>query len=1079
MPGRDPPATARAWGAAAFERALHLLGEERDLDTTERSLLGAEWTAARAHSRLETGRTLPGDEAALREALAALAGAASAGDTATDPSHTRRQATAADLRLQLSRIQLRGGHTAQARTELEAALQDAPSGSLLHAKAEFQLGGLFALSGQPHEALPLWQRAAEQLAVGELRAQVRLRAQLAMNTGAALADLGRSTEALDRLREAVTLFEGAASASPAGGQAELARALRNLGFALSRGGRHTEAAHTLQQAAAASGRALAHARSDDNRKAWQWTRAGVLNNLGYTLFALGRIDESRRALRRALRALADEQAPVPVQQGEWARALVNLAHVQAHRLRLAQAHRLYTQAASHLAGQLAQGKPVAAVDRINAELGRARMALRLARADEAAASFGTAMAELAALTHQGQLQHELTWLAAWQAQRDAWLAAPRAVSRRARGADAGAAGTVDAADAAGAADAANLGADLGAAALITALQAPPRHAVGLGPEPLLAVARACNGNVALALPSPPGRASTRLHTERVDAAFLRYLMAWLSDLLGEQDPHWIRAHRGAVDGAIEALGAAAAQRAEASALLAQWFLATRGLRAQHMALADGDEPEFVEFRSLLRELHGVEQQILGEPEPEHSQRADPAAAGPGQHIVEATLSLTGAPGSRSQGAAWLALSTRVRAARHGLAARGLLPLAPTLDAEQVLARLVPGQALLLLTRLQPDRLLLVVLARPPKQALHEVPRVEHRLATLDAQLAALSCAQLHALARAAWCDGARGAFGEGDLFALAMFERLWYDAVAPTFEALAVQGLSAIDLVPSGELHLVPWGHFAETTSGASPGNGHGRPRVRIYPSSGSWWRCSAEPPLPRRPRWALAAGGTPTPLPALRWAELERRLSLRLWGPRMQAGAADDNPAADALLGLGHGMTPESNPAQVGLLTGSRVLLPRHLLRVRGCRFALLSACLLAHTDESSGEPLGFMAGAFEHGIACATGWLTEVPDRSACLYSLAMQWALAQALEPADVRGRREPRHDPAHQREPGGADWGAILARTRADLRQGAWPLGFGPWLASAIADDDARREVGDAPAHPPAELLRVLPWSVTLG
>lgn len=1041
--------------ATALERALQQLPTAPG-GPSEALLLRAEWTATLVSCRLETG-VLDGCEAQAMRARAELV----AGLTTPLSATSRATAAAAALDLALARTQGKAGRLADARRTLEEALAilaDLPL-PLQQARTQFQLAGVLALGGELPAALELWQRAADRLAVGELQQQVQLRGRIAMNRGIALADLGRHREAASAMREALVLFEGLVQSGRVAARAEQARALRNLGFVLARSGRHADSVPVLARAAEESSRVLrqaGHSRSRQDVQAWRTTRGGTLNSLGYTLFAVGRLTEAEQVLRRAARDLSPGAGSAAAPADELARVWCNQAHVAAHRGRLTAAHRLYARARAHFAQRAAGGQPAASADRVNADLGLARVATRQGRATEAATWFGPAMTELAALTRQGQLQHERTWLAAWQAQRDAWWAVRTGVSRSAQ-ARRSALLRDEQSD--------QRIADM----LVAALATPPQHAAGLGPEALLAVAEAAGVRIPTALPPPSAKvavAPTRHHsaTERVATAYLGYLLGWMAELLTESEPNWIHDHANEVDAAVAALCDNAAQRTHAAPQLAQWFLATRGLRAQRSALADGGAPELAELRTLLQQLHRIEQDILGE------QQVPSADQGPSDlRHAAAHLAAHAAAAAPGRHQAWQALKARARSTREELVARGLLPPSQRLAVPQALDGLTPGQALMLLARPDAAQLLLITLQRRSDGA----AEVRHAWAALGESVAPFPCSTLHTLARSAWAGvkgGAGGAGGEADplpeadSFALAVFQDLWNSAVRPTLSELRGVGITAVDLVPSGDLHLVPWNHLADLEPAETA------PRMRLFPSVGAWWRCRAEPAGSslRPARWALTAAASES-TQRLRWVEVERQLSRQLWGKQMREastlhlGTVDFE--ADALLGMGHGTAPDANPARVGLLVdeaAGSVLLPHHLLALRHCRCVLLSACLLGHTDGSRGEALGFLSGCFDHQLFFAAGWLTEVPDQAACLYSLAAQWALRQQT------ARRA--CGPGMWR-----DWSEVLARMRRCLLQGVWPEGFSEALGPAWTSITST----PLPAAPPPRLLRALPWAVTLG
>lgn len=1035
-----------AEAAAVLQRALAALGEGAGLGNPAAAgkddavLLRAQWQATLAACRLELGPCADA-EPALVQTLAALGDCCGAGEGAIAAPSTPVRTASAAAHFALARIRIQAGHLTEARADLEAAsaaLEGLPV-PLSQARTDFLLGGVLARCGELPRALELWRLAGERLANGDLHGEILLRARLAMNRGIALAELGRHREASAALREALVLFDGLVLAGRPHARMERARALRNLGFSLGRANEHEESVAALERARHEASESMRSAASGAARLALRITRGGALSSMGYSLFVLGRYEEARQTLRRALRDLGGQAAASAQQRDETARARINLAHVETHSGRHAAADRLFRRAAEHFAKRVAEGEGDAyAADHVNAELGRARVAVRRGRHGDATATFAPAMAQLAALTRQGRLQHEALWLAAWEAQRAACFEVLDSAQRRASQAR--------------------------EEALVHMLQAaladPPHHAAGLGPQPWLALAAAARQTFSTA--QPLGRPSNDGHlpagshaSEAVATAHLRYLLGWACALLVEHDPAWVREQRNEVDAAIEALRENAGRRLDTAAQLAQWFLATRGLRAQRAVLADSDEPELAELRALLRELHRIEQEILGargnadgEPGPVGAPRAAAAPA----HLPPTA----GTPPQPAMLHAWQQLSARTRAMRSELVTRGLLPPVQALDFERVRAAVAPGAALLLLARPQRDTLLVIVLARRPGA----VASVSHHSRRLAAALLPFSCAELHALARAPWATSARPGLAEGDRFALALFEQLWLQSVEPIARALAGDGVGSVDIVPSGDLHLAPWNHLAASSAAG---------RTRVFPSAAAWWRSRTQPddaPPMHEARWACVAAPAATIGSAeLRWADVERRLSAKLWGERMQPMHLDSSEAArdeeaDALLGVGHGMVEQANAARVGLLVGegATLLRPHHLLRLRRCRQALLSACLLGHTDGRSGEALGFLSGCFDHGLRHAAGWLTEVADEAACLYSLAAQWALKASEVSADADAR-----------------FSDALAALRRQLLQGSWPGGFGTWLRGEWPADAP----GAAPQAPPSVLLQALPWAVTLG
>jgi hypothetical protein len=102
-------------------------------------------------------------------------------------------------------------------------------------------------------------------------------------------------------------------------------------------------------------------------------------------------------------------------------------------------------------------------------------------------------------------------------------------------------------------------------------------------------------------------------------------------------------------------------------------------------------------------------------------------------------------------------------------------------------------------------------------------------------------------------------------------------------------------------------------------------------------------------------------------------------------------------------------------------------------------------------------LSTCFAYRARFGVGWLTEVPDEAACLFSLALQFALRRELRRGGAPGA-----------------WGRVFHATCAGIECGAWPEGFAAWIDAAPWDAQQR-----FPAAPPPALQRVLPWVVALG
>jgi hypothetical protein len=415
-----------------------------------------------------------------------------------------------------------------------------------------------------------------------------------------------------------------------------------------------------------------------------------------------------------------------------------------------------------------------------------------------------------------------------------------------------------------------------------------------------------------------------------------------------------------------------------------------------------------------------------------------------------------------------------------------LPAALRLDAGALARRLPPRRALVMLARGAADELLAMALHRPDAGgdcALLQVLPLDADTRTLDGvqlmrdlRLALRPPGQ--ALRRGADAlEDRLGAAAPPLADAQSRAQRL-HDAVArqvlqPLLQRLAARGAVDVALVPSADLHLLPYAELLEPVLAATGC------RLQLYPSAGAFAqhglrRAAAAPPV-----WALVAQAAPegeTPLP---WVRLEHALSLRLWGPQ-QLRVLDPAPpqaqGVSSLLGMGHGSAPAGNPARAGLLTGAgRVLSAHELPAIHTCRQVLLSCCVLARIDEVHAEAMGFLSSSFGYHTRFGAGWLVEVPDAEACLFSLAFQFALHAASGRPRLR-------------------WGEVFEATRRGIRQGQWPAGFGAWLTAELPAQlaaaamppghwlnryDYLRDFEDLFRAPPRSLRGLMTWVVALG
>ena len=1024
----------------------------------DRSLDRAELVAARAAAQFETGASAEGEDR-LIAALESLDGGAG-------HQSARRRIVTAWLLFELARLLWKARRLPESRSRLEAARSqlEGCDASLLRARMETVFGVVLCLSGELQEALSHFDTAMEAFENPLNGGQMSERARLVMNIGNALTELGRYEEAREPMERALALYQGLVATGRSAHRFDLGRARRNLGALLTRAGQFDAAVDAYQAALADYDFALRRHRKNADTSMMRGSRASLLMNLGYVQFLRGDLDAADVTFRRAATGYAGLVQSNPQLQEDQARTWVNQAHLAAQRGETDRAARLYARGLTVFEAMMTRGQVHLEPDRINASLGLARMQLLQARDATCLTLFETAMTSLSELTRQGQLQHAKAWSAAWRAQVSAWL--QRATT-----------GSLDS--------------ETVVDTLQRVLAIPPRRGSSTGPEPIGELLEAVD---AIAGWTEPAMSPKRLidSVTHLVAHYLAHLFDWVAELPSESEPAWLRQNAGLIAKAVERLRAVAADQPDASRLLADWFFHTRGLRAQRSALAQGSEPQLVALGELLQELRRLEDEILGEGRTGSAGRApDSRATSP------AMLSSLGSPSSarESQRAgAWRDLRQRVDALREQLIERGELPDIQRLKAQPVVAQMARNAVLLLLARLDAEHLLVIALHRADE---HQ-SIATHLIVKQHQDVAAFSCTALNQLARQALSESARGqaargsvadsnqlptdvsepGIGRADQFALEMFQMMWEHTLVPLLRSLAHKGFNDVCLVPSDDLHLVPWNHLFDSTS-ALPC------RLQIYPNSGAWSRCQyhddREPDA--APRWAVAAGSalqSDRPLP---WVEIEWRLSARMWNDAFQmielpAGERPCAKGVNALLGMGHGGAPDGNPAHAGLSIEGALLSAHDLPRIMTCRRTLMSACVLGQTDEALGEPLGFLSTCFDYRILFGTGWLTEVPDSAACLFSVALQFALLEAY----WHGRERP------------VLWSVVFRATRQCLLRGEWPPGFSAWLArelpEAAKDLEAHRRSSGAPLPAividselfgcaPEVLKRVLPWAVALG
>jgi hypothetical protein len=446
---------------------------------------------------------------------------------------------------------------------------------------------------------------------------------------------------------------------------------------------------------------------------------------------------------------------------------------------------------------------------------------------------------------------------------------------------------------------------------------------------------------------------------------------------------------------------------------------------------------------------------------------------------------------------------------------------------QVQAQLRPRSALVLVTRSASDRLMLVVLMRDARGEL--VIRQHHVPVCTDASLDCIADVQMIDSTLYAGRPVRQGpvqvpAHDPGTHDAARSRMDALANCVMPVIATIASEAAD-IGLVPSGDMHALPWQHHFSTGLPATV-------RVRLYASAADWLRLhgsGADATVSCMPRWALAAydaSDTGDLSDRLYWIHAEVELSRRMW---RDSGIVDVDAMAGlvhatALLACGHGVAPRGDATAAGVWMGFdepasgtrsvRLLDATAMATMPAVRRVVLSCCMLGRTHEVLGEPLGLIAQVFAGGAQFATGALVRLADLDAALFSLAFQWSLRSAYARPQMQ-----RH----------VDWVVVFQNLQAAIRRGHWPAGFSAWLEAELprclqgvvpstelarADDDAgdtrrdwhgvlmhaAREMGldaavprtsqswlglyeslarELAARPPESLRRSAPWIVALG
>ncbi len=1042
---------------AAFERALNLWANA-----------DVQWQQARhpAWQALQVGRgeaLLMLGERVLSEQALLLAYP----DLAQAPLPTPQQARPSRMHLRAlndwCRLQQLARKVSGMATLLQAWLAllppDDPASASAWAEPQARLQARLAVTatieGRVEDALALHAQAMQVFEQHLLSEGVGDLAASLANAGGDLWRLGRLNEAQANIARALAIFQGLVDAGHERHQAEVNLTQMNLAAVLMSQGEFKAAVALYLDVVRGYDTAVRRGRGRGDVARLRNSRAMAGMNLAYALFKDGQYDAAAhhyRATRQRFAKLKGADGAAGAGQfvpDEEIRTWVNQAHLLARQGQAVAALALYRRSEKRLLGLQAQGRNDLIPDSANARFGIARALVLSGRPRAGAAHFEGAQAALVKLTEEGQLQHGLPWLVALGEHGDALLRAG-----------------VSAPDA--------------GQPLLQALQQAPRvrlhNVAAQGQEIITGLAALERWLTQLASAWLPA----------VATALLSHLLERMASLLGESEPEELRAHAALSQQCVQRLGAVALALPQAPLLLADWFLRTRGLRAQRSALAQGREPELVALREDLARLRRLEEEMLAAP--------TPTVTGARAQAEQTRRS--------EQAQQWRSLRARCDQARDALVGAGLLPPLLRLHAQALAAHMARGQALLMLAR-GLDQTLLAVLLRP---ALASGAQVAQAVLLTQGQ-AVPDCHAVHLGLRRAMraaaqalrrgpdsqeLAGAADALSPPSLEQAEQAARSVYEAVAtpllqPLMQTLGDASVSDLALVPSADLHLLPW-HDLLGQRLASQGC-----RLSVYPDCGAWAHCTVlapkRPRAPAAPRWALLASeaGALTAMLAepLPWVVVERLLSLQLWagsgGMQRLDPQRPRGRGINALVGMGHGHAPADNLALAGLWVAPHSVLSAHALgQVHSCQHVLMSCCVLGRVDEVHSEAMGFLSSSFGYQCRFGAGWLLEVPDAEACLFSLAFQHGLRTASQ-----GK--------------GWQWGAVFQAVRQGIAQGCWPAGFDPWLATHLpaAVQSALLEPGVEAgrwlnrfeylrdfdgglfAVPPPSLRRLMPWVIALG
>ncbi|WP_374658577.1 tetratricopeptide repeat protein [Inhella sp.] len=550
-------------------------------------------------------------------------------------------------------------------------------------------------------------------------------------------------------------------------------------------------------------------------------------------------------------------------------------------------------------------------------------------------------------------------------------------------------------------------------------------------------------------------------------------LQWLADLLSDAGAEFLSANASRIEQLIDQ-ARQAVLRWQDPLELANWYFHTQGLHAQRLALIARDEPEVQELVALIHQLRQVEEQLWG-PAGGSTGVADNSPRSPGDAGRDAALPVEAqiqadrriAQAREQRMAELLQQGRELRrqrdAKRQVLVKQGLLPanVSLRLDARALRDQMPACHGVLMLARGADGQPLAVSLFTDglgivQSQMLlsdaDSYPQAPVR-DWHDAVCAADHWVNSGRVARgAALRDGAAAPKDAPPTLTeqeIGQAQEALVRWLQPLLLQLQAQGVQELSLVASDDLNLLPWWRLLQ---------GWGL-RVRVWPTAGDWYRRTiaergVAQPAQALPRWAQVHNDARDEEGhAIVWVAMEAALSRRLWGrdatgqPVMHDDLLQreelrwpESTPVQALLAAGHGRERDQGHS-AGVLVGRRqdgqgiVLTGHDVAQIRNVERLLLSACVLGRLDDAMGEPLGAAATAFGYRARFAVGSLIRVGDVEAMVFSLALQWALKEAVTQNGALQQPEP-------------DWADVFQRVQQGLQQGRYPQGFGDWLVQEL-------------------------------